>query len=185
VIVGVDEVGRGPLAGPVVAAAVILCPGGIHGLADSKVLKPAARTALAAEINARCLVGIGSASVAEIDERNILQATMLAMMRAVSALGVSPREILVDGNRCPDWRWPSRAIVGGDGLEPCISAASIVAKVWRDSYMAELHHEFPHYGWDSNVGYGTPAHRTALDQYGPTPHHRRSFAPVARHFAAI
>lgn len=184
-IVGVDEVGRGPLAGPVVAAAVVLCPEGIPGLTDSKMLKPAARTVLAAEIHARCSVGIGSASVAEIDAHNILQATMLAMARAVTALRIAPREILVDGNRCPAWRWPSRAIIGGDASEPCISAASIVAKVWRDTYMIDLHGEFPHYGWDSNVGYGTPAHRAALAEYGPTPHHRRSFAPVARHFAAI
>lgn len=179
-IAGVDEAGRGPLAGPVVAAAVILCPGGIAGLADSKKLSAARRVALAGEIRARCRVGVGEASVAEIDRLNILQATMLAMERAVTALGVDPAEVLVDGNRCPRWRWPSRAIVGGDATEPAISAASIIAKVARDAMMHALDAAHPGYGWAQNQGYGTAAHIAALDRLGPTPHHRMSFAPVAR-----
>lgn len=179
-IVGVDEAGRGPLAGPVVAAAVILCPEGVDGVADSKKLRPAARTLLYERIMANCHVGVGVASVAEIDRLNILWATMLAMQRAVAALQCEPREILVDGNRCPEWRWTSRAIVGGDAVEPCISAASIVAKVWRDRQMTKLHDTHPEYGWDRNFGYPVPEHLSALNRLGPTPYHRRSFAPVAR-----
>ena len=182
-IAGVDEAGRGPLAGPVVAAAVILCPEGVPGVADSKALTAARRVELAAAIRHRCIVGVGIACVEEIDRLNILWATMLAMERAVEALGCIPREILVDGNRCPRWRWQSRAIVGGDAIEPCISAASIIAKVERDQMMAELHLSHPQFGWDRNAGYGVPEHLRALDDHGPTPHHRRSFAPVARFFA--
>lgn len=178
VIAGVDEAGRGPLAGPVVAAAVILCPGGIEGLADSKKLSAARRERLAGEIRARCTVGVGQASVAEIDRLNILQATMLAMARAVDALGVAVAEVLVDGNRCPDWHWPSRAIIGGDATEPAISAASIIAKVTRDRMMAALDAAHPGYGWATNQGYGSAAHLAALAKLGPSEHHRASFAPV-------
>lgn len=179
-IAGVDEAGRGPLAGPVVAAAVVLCPKGIAGIDDSKKLTAARREELYALITARCRVGVGIASVEEIDEINILWATMLAMTRAVEALGVEPVEILVDGNRCPKWRWPSRAIVGGDALEPSIGAASIVAKVTRDRMMVEADADYPGYGWASNKGYGAPVHLDALQRLGPTPLHRRSFAPVAQ-----
>jgi ribonuclease HII len=178
VIAGVDEAGRGPLAGPVVAAAVVLCNEGIAGLDDSKKLSAKRRGVLEAEILARCIVGIGVADVDEIDAINILQATMLAMTRAVEALGVTPREILVDGNRLPRWRWPARAIIGGDATEPCISAASIIAKEHRDRLMLAAHAQWPHYGWASNKGYGAPVHLAALRDHGPTPLHRRSFAPV-------
>lgn len=177
-IAGVDEAGRGPLAGPVVAAAVVLCPDSIAGLADSKKLRAAQRERLAAAIRQHCLVGVGTASVEEIDRLNILQATMLAMARAVVALGVAPAEVLVDGNRCPDWGWPARAIIGGDATEPCISAASIIAKTVRDAMMIEADRIHPGYGWATNKGYGSAAHLTALKRLGPTPLHRRSFAPV-------
>ncbi|OQW75814.1 MAG: ribonuclease HII [Proteobacteria bacterium ST_bin14] len=181
-IAGVDEAGRGPLAGPVVAAAVILCAEGIAGLNDSKKLSAPRRELLFAQINARCTVGVGMASVEEIDRLNILWATMLAMERAVAALGVAVSEVLVDGNRCPKWRWPSRAIIGGDAIEPCISAASIIAKVTRDRMMIEADRVHPGYGWASNKGYGAAVHMAALERLGPTPMHRRSFAPVARAF---
>lgn len=184
-IAGVDEAGRGPLAGPVVAAAVILCPDGVAGVDDSKKLTAPRREALFATITARCVVGVGIATVEEIDEINILWATMLAMTRAVEALGVDPAEILVDGNRCPQWRHRSRAIVGGDALEPCISAASIVAKVTRDRMMVEADARFPGYGWASNKGYGAPQHLDALRRLGPTPLHRRSFAPISQLSMAI
>ncbi|WP_432770741.1 MAG: ribonuclease HII [Sphingopyxis sp.] len=179
-IVGVDEAGRGPLAGPVVAAAVLLCPEGIPGLDDSKKLSAKRRAELDIEIKARCRWGVGEASVAEIDGINILQATLLAMTRAVDALGFEPVEVLVDGNRLPRWRYTARAIVGGDALHPCISAASIVAKQHRDRYMVTAAREFPHFGWDTNMGYGTARHLAALRQHGPTPLHRTSFAPVAQ-----
>jgi ribonuclease HII len=177
-IAGVDEAGRGPLAGPVVAAAVVLCPDGIAGLNDSKKLSAAQRERLAAIIRRRCHVGVGMASVEEIDRLNILWATMLAMERAVAALGVDCREILVDGNRCPNWRWPSRAIIGGDATEPCIAAASIIAKTVRDAIMIDADRIHPGYGWASNKGYGAAVHLAALEKLGPTPLHRRSFAPV-------
>ena len=184
-IAGVDEAGRGPLAGPVVAAAVLLCPEGIIGLDDSKKLTAKRRDTLYALIAERCTFGVGMASVEEIDELNILWATMLAMTRAVEALcesmgGVEPGEVLVDGNRCPKWRYPSRAIIGGDAIEPCISAASIIAKVTRDRIMIEADAHFPGYGWASNKGYGAKVHMDALARLGATPLHRRSFAPVAR-----
>lgn len=179
-IAGVDEAGRGPLAGPVVAAAVILCPGGIAGLNDSKKLSAAQRERLFATIVARCTIGIGMASVAEIDSLNILWATMLAMERAVAELGLAPDDVLVDGNRCPKWQWRSRAIIGGDAIEPCISAASIVAKVTRDRIMVAADRDYPGYGWASNKGYGARVHLDGLARLGPTPLHRRSFAPVAR-----
>jgi ribonuclease HII len=185
VIVGVDEAGRGPLAGPVVAAAVVLCDGGIAGLDDSKKLSPARRAALEGEILARCTVGVGLASVEEIDRINILQATMLAMTRAVDSLGVVPELVLVDGNRLPKWEWRAKAVVGGDALHPCISAASIVAKEHRDRMMRAAAIEHPRYGWASNMGYGAPAHLRALAEHGPTPLHRRSFAPVAKFFSGV
>ncbi len=178
-IVGVDEAGRGPLAGPVVAAAVVLCEGGIAGLDDSKKLSANRRAALEVEIKARCLWAIGLAEPAEIDAINILQATMLAMTRAVAALGVEPVEVLVDGNRFPKWRFTARAIIGGDALEPCISAASIIAKEHRDGLMRDAALRHPGYGWDRNMGYGTAEHLAALQSRGVTPLHRRSFTPVA------
>ena len=188
-VAGVDEAGRGPLAGPVVAAAVILCGKEIRGLADSKVLKAADRAKLAKRIHARCHVGIGLASVDEIDAINIFQATMLAMARAMEALceiiGCDPVEALIDGNltpagRRPEWRWPARAIVGGDATTRCISAASIVAKQHRDAIMREEARRHPAYGFDRHKGYGTPEHLAALRTHGPSSLHRRSFAPVAQ-----
>ncbi|ODU23668.1 MAG: ribonuclease HII [Sphingopyxis sp. SCN 67-31] len=180
IVVGVDEAGRGPLAGPVVAAAVILCDDGIDGLDDSKKLSAKRRAALEIEIKARCRWGVGEASVTEIDSINILQATFLAMTRAVEALGVEPGEVLVDGNRLPRWRWRAQAIVDGDALHPCISAASIIAKEHRDRFMADAARRFPGFGWETNMGYGTAQHLAALRQLGPTPLHRASFAPVAQ-----
>jgi ribonuclease HII len=177
-IAGVDEAGRGPLAGPVAAAAVILCDGGIHGLDDSKKLSPKRRCELEALIFARCIVGVGIASVEEIDRINILQATMLAMTRAVEALGVEPSHIMVDGNRLPKWRYRAEAVVGGDAIHPCISAASIIAKEHRDRIMIAADRDYPGYGWVSNKGYGAAVHMAALRRLGPTPLHRQSFAPV-------
>lgn len=177
-IIGVDEAGRGPLAGPVVAAAVILCEGGITGLDDSKKLSATRRAALEAEIRARCTWSVGEASVEEIDRFNILQATMLAMTRAVAALGVEPTEILVDGNRLPDWPHRARAIIGGDALEPCISAASIIAKQHRDRIMIAADATHPGYGFAAHKGYGSAAHLAAIAHLGPCPLHRLSFAPM-------
>ena len=182
-IAGVDEAGRGPLAGPVVAAAVVLCPGGIDGLDDSKKLSAKRRAGLEALILARCTVGVGMASVEEIDRINILQATMLAMNRAVAALcqrtgGVEPAHVLVDGNRLPNWRYRAEAIIGGDASHPCISAASIIAKQYRDRIMIAADRDYPGYGWASNKGYGAAVHLAALRELGPTPLHRQSFAPV-------
>ena len=178
-VVGVDEAGRGPLAGPVVAAAVVLdrerVPSGID---DSKKLDDRRRERLCGEIRSVALVGVGIASVEEIDEINILWATMLAMTRAVAALGIVPGHVLVDGDRVPKWDWPGRAVVGGDALCLSIAAASIVAKHERDSMMREYDRAHPGYGWASNKGYGTADHRDALVRLGPTPLHRRSFAPV-------
>ncbi len=180
IVAGVDEAGRGPLAGPVVAAAVILCDGGINGLDDSKKLSAKRRAVLEAEIKARCTFGIGLASVEEIDAINILQATLLAMTRAVEALGVNPSHVLVDGNRLPKWRYNAEAVIGGDAIHPCISAASIIAKEHRDRIMIAADADYPGYGWASNKGYGAAVHLDALEKLGPTPLHRRSFAPVAR-----
>lgn len=177
-IAGVDEAGRGPLAGPVVAAAVILCDGGIDGLDDSKKLSAKRRGELEALILARCTVGVGLASVEEIDRINILQATMLAMTRAVEALGVEPSLVMVDGNRLPKWRYRAQAVIGGDAIHPCISAASIIAKEYRDRIMIAADNDFPGYGWASNKGYGAAIHMAALTKLGPTPLHRKSFAPV-------
>jgi len=182
-IAGVDEAGRGPLAGPVVAAAVILPDGGLAGLDDSKKLSAKRRAVLEAEIQAKAVWAIGDASVAEIDEINILQATMLAMTRAVDGLaakGADPAKVLVDGNRLPTWRYAAEAVVGGDALHPCISAASIIAKEHRDRMMVAADRQYPGYGWASNKGYGSKAHMAALKSLGPTPLHRRSFAPVAQ-----
>jgi ribonuclease HII len=188
-VIGVDEVGRGPLAGPVVAAAVVLCKPRPAGLDDSKKLRRERRAELEAVIKRRCRWAVGVVDVDEIDRLNIFGATMLAMTLAVEALCVqldgAPCEVLVDGNltpagRCDGWRWDARPIVGGDALEPCISAASIIAKEHRDRLMRALAGEHPHYGWETNVGYGTPEHLAALRRHGPTPHHRRSFAPVAQ-----
>lgn len=177
---GVDEAGRGPLAGPVVAAAVVLCAGGIAGLDDSKKLSAKRRAGLEEEIKARCIWAIGEASVEEIDEINILQATMLAMTRAVDALPQPPGHVIVDGNRLPQWQYSAEAVVGGDALHPCISAASIIAKEHRDRMMRAADSEYPGYGWASNKGYGSKAHMEALRALGPTPLHRKSFAPVAQ-----
>lgn len=181
-VAGVDEAGRGPLAGPVVAAAVILrqedCP---EGLDDSKKLTAARRARLEGEVKARALCwGLGVATVEEIDNLNILWATMLAMTRAVDALGRTCAHILVDGNRLPKWDWPATAIVGGDAKCLSIAAASILAKEARDRMMVEAAERYPHYGWASNKGYGSARHLAALRDHGPTPLHRRSFAPVAR-----
>jgi ribonuclease HII len=179
-VAGVDEAGRGPLAGPVVAAAVVLDPTRVPaGLADSKMLRAGDRARLAAEIAAMAEVGVGIASVDEIDALNILRASHLAMIRALAALPVPPDLALIDGNLLPDTLpCPARAIVGGDATVAAIAAASIVAKVRRDAIMVALAQQFPGYGWDRNMGYPAPAHRAALAQLGPTPHHRRSFAPV-------
>jgi len=180
-IAGVDEAGRGPLAGPVVAAAVILDPNRpIDGLTDSKRLSPARRERLAVVIRRQALAwGVASASVAEIDQHNILQATLLAMQRAVAALSPAPSEVWVDGNRAPVWSWATRCIVGGDLTVAAISAASILAKTVRDAQMTDLARQWPAYGFDRHAGYGTPAHLQALRTHGPCPEHRRSFAPVA------
>ena len=179
-VAGVDEVGRGPLAGPVVAAAVCLDPGRIpEGLNDSKARTAKRREALEPLIRAACQVGIGEASVAEIDRINILQATYLAMRRAVAALPQPPGHLLIDGNRLPpDLPCPATAIVKGDGRSVSIAAASIVAKIWRDRIMRDLAQHHPGYGWETNAGYGSKSHNEALRNLGVTPHHRRSFKPV-------
>jgi ribonuclease HII len=191
VIIGVDEAGRGPLAGPVVAAAVILCKPRPAGLDDSKKLTPVRRAALEEKIKRRCRWAVGLVEPEEIDRLNIFGATMLAMTLAVGALcdqlagDEAVGEVMVDGNLTPqgrraEWCWPARAIVGGDAIEPCISAASIIAKEHRDRIMRQAAQAHPHYGWERNAGYGTPEHLAALRKHGPTPLHRRSFAPVAQ-----
>lgn len=182
VIAGVDEAGRGPLAGPVVAAAVVLGAVPIIGLDDSKKLSAKRRAVLEVQILASCQVGIGMASPEEIDTLNILQATLLAMTRAVEALGTRPAHILVDGNRLPRWHYSAEAIIGGDAIHPCISAASIIAKEYRDRIMIAADGDHPGYGWASNKGYGSAVHLAALARLGPSPIHRRSFAPVAKHY---
>ncbi|CAN7234730.1 ribonuclease HII [Polaromonas sp. LjRoot131] len=180
-VAGVDEAGRGPLMGPVVAAAVILDElNPIQGLADSKKLTALRREKLYDEIRAKALCcSIAQASVEEIDSLNILQATMLAMKRAVEGLRLKPNKVLVDGNRLPTLVILSEAIVGGDALVPAISAASILAKVHRDRWCAEFHLEYPQYGFADHKGYGTAEHLAALREHGACPQHRRSFAPVA------
>ena len=184
---GVDEAGRGPLAGPVVAAAVILDElNPIHGLNDSKKLSAKRREALFDEIRARALCfAIAEASVQEIDEINILQATLLAMKRAVEALRLPPKLVLVDGNRLPILFIRSEAIVQGDALVPAISAASILAKVHRDRLCEAMHQRYPVYGFDQHKGYGTAQHMAALQAHGPADCHRMTFAPVARSVRCI
>ena len=189
-IIGVDEAGRGPLAGPVVAAAVVLGKDYPQGLDDSKKLSAKRRAELDEGIRESCAWGLGVVEPPEIDRINILQATMRAMSLAVcelvEKLGAEPEAVLIDGNlsphgRCKLWRWPdAKPIIGGDALEPAISAASIIAKEWRDRMMCEAAKAHPHYGWDRNKGYGTAEHMEALRVHGPTPLHRQSFAPVAQ-----
>jgi ribonuclease HII len=180
-VAGVDEAGRGPLMGPVVAAAVILDDlHPIKGLSDSKVLTALRRDKLYDEIRAKALCfSIAQATVEEIDEINILQATMLAMKRAVEGLRLKPHKVLVDGNRIPTLAIVAEAIVGGDALVPAISAASILAKVWRDRWCQEFHLAYPQYGFATHKGYGTAEHLAALRAHGACPQHRRTFRPVA------
>ncbi|WCR10208.1 ribonuclease HII [Paracoccus stylophorae] len=179
-VAGVDEVGRGPLAGPVTAAAVVLDTASIpDGLNDSKKLTPARREVLAGWIMAHCQWSVAHVAVGDIDRLNIYHAAHLAMCRAVAGLRRAPCHVLVDGNRIPaDLGRPAEAVVGGDGRCLSIAAASILAKVLRDRIMVDLAQQHPGYGWEANAGYATPAHRRALLDLGVTPHHRRSFAPV-------
>ena len=181
-VCGVDEAGRGPLAGPVVAAAVILDSSRpIDGLNDSKKLSAKRREALAGEIRAKALAwAVAEASVDEIDRINILQASLLAMQRAVAGLAINPAKALVDGNQCPDLSCPVEAIVGGDGKIAAIAAASILAKTIRDAGMLDLHATYPMYGFDRHMGYPTATHLKALREHGVSPVHRRSFRPVAQ-----
>lgn len=181
-VAGVDEAGRGPLAGPVVAAAVILDPRRpIDGLTDSKLLSAPRREALALLIRDHALAwAVASASPGEIDTLNILQAALLAMQRAVAQLLPGPQQVLVDGNRCPRLACPAQAVIRGDRTIPAISAASILAKVSRDRMMLLLHEEYPGYDFAAHKGYPTPGHLAALERHGPCPAHRRSFAPVRR-----
>jgi ribonuclease HII len=182
-IVGIDEAGRGPLAGPVYAAAVILDPGRrIRGLKDSKLLLPPRREELALEVKKKAIAwAVASCDVSEIDTLNILRATLLAMRRAFEALGVTPIEALVDGDRMPDLgTCPTHPIIKGDRWVPVISAASILAKTARDALLVELDREYPAYGFAQHKGYATPEHLAALERHGPCPIHRRSFAPVVQ-----
>ncbi|MCG8490916.1 MAG: ribonuclease HII [Sneathiellales bacterium] len=180
-VAGIDEVGRGPFAGPVVAAAVVLTPDNLpNGIQDSKKLSKQKREALFTEILQSADVGIGEASVSEIDKLNILQATFVAMKRALKALNQSPDSLLIDGNRDPKLGVPSQLIVKGDSISLSIAAASIVAKVTRDRKMCTLSEQYPHYGWEKNAGYGTAEHRKGLSLFGVTPQHRRSFAPIRK-----
>ncbi len=182
IVAGTDEVGRGPLAGDVVAAAVILNPKvPISGLADSKKLSPRQRQRCCTQIMENSLAyAVARASVAEIDKLNILQASLLAMWRAVEALALQPEFVYVDGNRCPHWQYASKAIVKGDSLVAAIAAASVLAKVTRDREMAEMEADYPGYGFAQHKGYPTKMHLAALAVLGPCAIHRRSFAPVAR-----
>ncbi len=179
-IAGVDEVGRGPLAGPVVAAAVVLVPARTPpGLADSKRMSARARECAAAALRESAEFGIGLASVEEIESLNILRATHLAMRRALANLPIPPDAALIDGNQLPrDLSMPATGIVQGDMLSLSIAAASVVAKVWRDQLMVTLAQQFPGYGWETNKGYGSKSHIAALQRLGPSPCHRRTFAPV-------
>jgi len=186
-VCGVDEAGRGPLAGPVVAAAVILDPARpIPGLNDSKKLSEKKREALAILIRERAIAwAVAEASIEEIDRLNILHASMLAMQRAVAALSVRPESAMVDGNRCPKLDIPSEAVVKGDGKIASIAAASILAKTVRDAGMLVLHAQYPMYGFDRHMGYPTAAHFAALEAHGASPVHRRSFAPVAKQLSLL
>ena len=185
-VAGVDEAGCGPLAGPVVAAAVILPARGVpRGIDDSKKLPARERARLCARLLACAIVGVGVVEADEIDRLNIYWARMKAMELAVEALGLAPAHVLVDGNRLPRWDRPATAIVSGDALSLSIAAASIVAKHTRDAIMLAHAESYPAYGWHANKGYGCPAHRRALAEYGPTPLHRRSFAPVAQAVARL
>lgn len=186
-VCGIDEAGRGPLAGPVVAAAVILdLSRPIDGLNDSKKLSEKKRAALAVDIREKALAWcVAEASVEEIDTLNILHATMLAMTRAVAGLQVSPERAMVDGNRCPKLAIPAEAVVKGDGKIASIAAASILAKTVRDSGMLELHRTYPQYGFDRHMGYPTAAHFAALEAHGASPVHRKSFGPVARQLSLL
>ena len=184
-VAGIDEAGRGPWAGPVVAAAVILDPDRLpaalaEGLDDSKVLSAAKRRDLFGGLRAYAAIGIGAASVAEIERQNILQASFRAMARALDALPERPWLALVDGNRAPDLACRVETVVRGDARSLSIAAASIVAKVTRDRIMARLAQRYPGFGWERNAGYGTPEHKGALDRCGLTPHHRRTFAPIRK-----
>ncbi|TCP36917.1 ribonuclease HII [Sphingomonas sp. BK235] len=184
-VAGVDEAGRGPLAGPVVAAAVVLPAKGVpRGIDDSKKLPATERARLYARLRDCALIGVGIVEPAEIDTLNIYWATMKAMTLAVDeltqAIGGMPGHVLVDGNRLPRWGYAATAIVGGDAVSRSIAAASIVAKHTRDQIMIAAAEAHPHYGWQSNKGYGCPAHLRALREHGPSPLHRRSFAPVAQ-----
>lgn len=180
-VCGVDEAGRGPLAGPVVAAAVILDPQRpIAGLDDSKKLSAKRREALAGEIRLKAIAwAVAEASVEEIDRINILQASLLAMQRAVAALQIVPSRALIDGDRCPKLACPAKAIIGGDGQVACIAASSIIAKTVRDAGMQLLHAAYPMYGFNQHMGYGTPQHLKALQEHGVSIVHRRTYAPVA------
>ncbi len=179
-IAGVDEAGRGPLAGPVISAAVILDPAYvIPGLADSKALSEKRRNVLHQQIREKALCwAIGRAEVEEIDTLNILHASLLSMRRAVLALSIKPQKVLLDGNRCPDLPYPAEAIIKGDASVKAISAASILAKVTRDREMYKLHEQYPDYGFDRHKGYPTRLHRECLAKHGITSHHRKSFRPV-------
>ncbi|MEW5863302.1 MAG: ribonuclease HII [Pseudomonadota bacterium] len=185
-VCGIDEAGRGPIAGPVVAAAVVLDPARpIAGLADSKLLAPRRREALAQTIRSCALAwAVAEATVEEIDRLNILRATLLAMRRAAEALDPRPHEAWVDGERCPDLPFPARPIVRGDRLCPAISAASILAKTARDAQMHRLHERYPQYRFDRHKGYPTAEHLALLARFGPAPVHRRTFAPVSRLLAS-
>lgn len=178
-VCGVDEVGRGPWAGPVVTAAVILGPDAPDGLRDSKALSASRRDALFDAILATCQVGIGRAELDEIEQLNILNASLMAMTRAVLALPQVPDFALIDGNKLPpDLPCHAQPVVKGDGKSRAIAAASIIAKVTRDREMVALAQQYPGYGWETNMGYGTKAHQEGLSRYGVTPHHRRGFAPI-------
>jgi ribonuclease HII len=185
IVCGIDEAGRGPWAGPVVAAAVVidtacLSDALVAAIDDSKKLSAARREAVFAELASCMRIGIGASGTDEICDHNILQATYRAMGRAVAALGIAPDFALVDGNRLPPLPCPARAVVKGDGISLSIAAASIVAKVTRDRIMERLAARYPGYGWERNAGYGTPEHQAGLRDLGITPHHRRSFAPIRK-----